>query len=46
MPKIVAKEYETHLCRLMTALGDYRGSMGYPQVWPDTLSDHEIVVET
>lgn len=46
MPKILAEEYEKNLVKLMTTLGDYRGSKGYPENLPDSLEDFEIVVET
>lgn len=46
MPKILAGEYEKHLCKLMTTLGDYRSINNYPRNWPESLKNHEIVVET
>lgn len=46
MPKILAEEYERHLGRLMTNLSDYRGYRGYPDSWPESLTNFQIVVET
>lgn len=46
MPKVVAGEYEKHLRQLMTNISDYHGFRGYPDSWPQSLKDHQIVVET
>ncbi|KAG5884444.1 hypothetical protein JTB14_023187 [Gonioctena quinquepunctata] len=46
MPKIVAGIYEQNLRQITTSLSDYSGSKAFPKEWPDTLIDHEIVVET
>lgn len=42
----MAKKYKTNLIRLTTTLSDHLGRYGYPKMWPESLSDYELVVET
>jgi hypothetical protein len=45
-PKVMAKQYENQLRRLITSLSDHQGRIGYPKDWPVSLSNFELVVET
>ena len=45
-PTRLADSYETHLKKLTTSIGDYRGRKKFPSSWPKSLSHLELVVET
>lgn len=46
MPKALAREYSSHLKRLITTLLDYLTKNKYPESWPKSLEDFELVVES
>ncbi|KAF2902199.1 hypothetical protein ILUMI_03975 [Ignelater luminosus] len=46
MPKILAGEYEKNLQQLTTNVSDYLSRRSFPQHWPSSLNQYEIVVET
>ncbi|CAG9831325.1 unnamed protein product [Diabrotica balteata] len=46
MPKIVAGQYEQNLRQITTSLSDYIGLKHFPDEWPTSLENFEIVVET
>lgn len=45
-PKVMVEVYENQLRKLATTLGDYRGRPGYPEHWPESFADMQLVVET
>ncbi|XP_068207546.1 T-cell activation inhibitor, mitochondrial-like [Palaemon carinicauda] len=45
-PFFLAENYSQQLQRLVTALGDYHGSRGFPKSWPESLSSLQLVVES
>ncbi|XP_052868518.1 T-cell activation inhibitor, mitochondrial [Anopheles cruzii] len=46
MPKAQAMAYASHLRRITTTLLDYLSKSKFPKVWPETLSQYELVVES
>lgn len=46
MPKTQAEYYASHLRKVTTALLDYQSRNKYPEEWPETLEDFELVVES
>ncbi|KAL1506243.1 hypothetical protein ABEB36_005639 [Hypothenemus hampei] len=46
MPDMKVSEYETNLKQLTTSISDYFGRNRYPKIWPTTLENFEIVVES
>lgn len=46
MPKIMAGDYERHLLQITTAINDYLCRASYPDTWPDSLENYQIVVES
>lgn len=47
MPKTLAESYSGHLSRIITTVLDYLGNRNkFPESWPDSLSDFELVVES
>lgn len=46
MPKTLAKNYSSHLSRVVTNLLDYLSKNKYPESWPDSLKNYELVVES
>ncbi|XP_064082355.1 T-cell activation inhibitor, mitochondrial-like isoform X2 [Macrobrachium nipponense] len=45
-PFFLAENYSQQLQRLVTALGDYHGTHGFPKSWPESLSSLQLVVES
>ncbi|XP_043196820.1 T-cell activation inhibitor, mitochondrial-like [Amphibalanus amphitrite] len=45
-PITMVTSYEQQLRRLVTSMGDFWGSHGYPRSWPDKLSHLQLVVES
>lgn len=46
MPKTQAMFYASYLRKVTTALLDYQGRNKYPDEWPDSLQNFEIVIES
>ena len=46
MPKTLARNYSSHLSRVITNLLDYLSKNKYPDTWPSTLEEYELVVES
>lgn len=46
MPKTLAKNYSSHLSRVITNILDYLCKNKFPKSWPETLRDFELVVES
>lgn len=46
MPKTEAIQYTSHLRNITTALLDYLGKNKYPKVWPESMNEYEIVIES
>lgn len=46
MPKALAKNYSSHLKRLITTLLDYLTKKQFPESWPESLEGFELVVES
>lgn len=46
MPKILVREYIRHLSGLTTNILDYLTKNKYPDTWPNSLQDYELVVES
>lgn len=46
MPKILADEYEINLQQFTTNISDYLSRRSYPNFWPLSLEQYEIVIET
>lgn len=46
MPKAQAEAYTNHLRKVTTSLLDFLSRKTYPKIWPETLSNFEIVVES
>jgi Domain of unknown function (DUF4461) len=46
MPKTLAKNYSSHLSKVITNILDYLGKNKFPETWPETLRDFELVVES
>ena len=45
-PITMVTSYEQQLRRLVTSMGDFWGSHGYPRSWPEKLSHLQLVVES
>jgi hypothetical protein len=43
MPKTMASSYSSHLSRVVTTLLDYLSKNKYPETWPSSLKDYELV---
>ncbi|ALC43179.1 CG2854 [Drosophila busckii] len=46
MPKQQASGYANYLMKVTTSLNDYLGKQKYPKIWPDSLKEFTIVVES
>ncbi|CAH1707429.1 unnamed protein product [Chironomus riparius] len=46
MPSTLAKNYSSHLSRVITNVLDYLSKNRYPETWPESLADYELVVES
>lgn len=46
MPKTQAIQYTSHLRNLTTSLLDFLGRNKYPKVWPESMNEYEIVIES
>lgn len=46
MPKTLAKNYSSHLSKVITNVLDFLGKNKFPDTWPETLRDYELVVES
>lgn len=46
MPKTLARNYSSHLSKVITNILDYLGKNKFPETWPESLSDFELVVES
>lgn len=46
MPKTQAEFYASYLRKVTTSLLDYQSRSKYPDEWPDSLVDFEIVIES
>lgn len=43
MPKTLAKNYSSHLSRVITNILDYLSKHRYPETWPESLNEYELV---
>ena len=43
MPSTLAKSYSSHLSRVITNVLDYLSKNRYPETWPESLADYELV---
>lgn len=46
MPKALAREYSSHLKRLITTILDYLTKNKFPDSWPKSLKNYQLVVES
>lgn len=46
MPKTHASEYTSHLRKVITSLLDFLSKKTYPDTWPESLENYEIVIES
>ncbi|CRK86368.1 CLUMA_CG000214, isoform A [Clunio marinus] len=46
MPKTLAKNYSSHLSKVITNVLDFLGKNKFPTSWPESLRDYELVVES
>lgn len=46
MPKALAQSYSSHLSKVITNILDYLGKNKFPESWPASLRDYELVVES
>lgn len=46
MPKTLAKNYSSHLSRVITNVLDWLSKNKFPESWPQTLRDYELVIES
>ena len=46
MPKTLAKNYSSHLSKVITNILDFLGKNKFPESWPASLRDFELVVES
>lgn len=46
MPKTLAQNYSSHLSKVITNILDFLGKNKFPETWPSTLRDFELVVES
>lgn len=46
MPKTLAQNYSSHLSRVITNILDFLGKNKFPESWPESLRDYELVVES
>ena len=46
MPKTLAQHYSSHLSKVITNVLDYLTKNKFPESWPETLKEYELVVES
>lgn len=46
MPETLAQHYSSHLSRVITSVLDFLAKDKFPESWPETLKDYELVVES
>lgn len=46
MPKTLAENYSSHLSKVITNILDFLTKNKFPESWPETLKDYELVVES
>ena len=46
MPKTLAQNYSSHLSRVITNVLDFLAKNKFPDTWPESLRNYELVVES